>query len=197
LAPCDHPNAAYLEKRPGCGITNGILLGLFRSVRVSWRFLLGMTLLFGSLVVGSHDAAQADDGWFPVDLTCAKEVGPMRDGTLVYSGAAAQAYSLPYPWGTVLELRDGTRWTIEDTLAPRVPHLTSSGERFDLYRSGDRESCLAFGHQRTQARIVRMGWERVWLGPHTGGSHSFTSVALRTRSGAPQRDIPRLPEVSL
>ncbi len=121
----------------------------------------------------------------------------MRDGTLVYAGAAAQAYSLPYPWGTVIELRDGTRWTLEDSLAPRVPHMTSAGERFDLYRAGDRASCLAFGHQHTQARIVRMGWERVWLGPHTGGSHSFTSVALRTRSGAPQRDLLRLPEVSL
>jgi hypothetical protein len=94
------------------------------------------------------------DGWVPATLTCAGAVGLMADGRWTHYGAAAEAYWRPYSMGTVIELGDGSRWTVEDTLAPWAG---GGYGRFDLYVAWGRR-CVEFGVRHGWARVVRLGW---------------------------------------
>jgi hypothetical protein len=98
--------------------------------------------------------AAADGGWIPATLTCAGIWGTMADGNAVHYGAVAEPYWRPYPMGTVIELGDGGRWTIEDTLAPWVG---GGFGRFDLYVAWG-WACTQFGVRPGWARVVRYGW---------------------------------------
>ena len=116
-----------------------------------------MLALFPLLVL-TPNPARADDDWYRVEVTCAGIQGRMRDGNWTYAGAAAQAYGLPYPWGTVIELQDGSQWTVEDSMAHWVSRWTGWGEHLDLYLGGDWATCQRFGSQRTSAHVIRWGW---------------------------------------
>lgn len=94
------------------------------------------------------------DGRIWATLTCAGVTGTMADGRWTHYGAAAQPYWRPYAMGTVIALADGSRWTIEDTLAPWVG---GGYGRFDLYVAWGRR-CMEFGVRHGWARVVRDGW---------------------------------------
>jgi hypothetical protein len=101
-------------------------------------------------------------GWQRVTLTCAGISGLMRDGRWTHYGAAAQPYSRPYPWGTVVQLGDGSLWTIEDTLAPWISAWLLGRQHLDLYVAWG-WSCQTFGVRTSAMRIRRWGWSGDWL----------------------------------
>ena len=119
--------------------------------------LLAALVALAGLLAASAPAAAAGT-WFPVTLPCAGISGVMRDGNWTNGRAAAEHYSMPYPFGTVVQLADGSRWTIEDTTAPWIGRWWGRGEHLDLYLSMQSYQCRYYGVWGSRARIIRWGW---------------------------------------